>query len=193
VHVTLRVRDDVGNLRTRRLGRVIFSAFASARERFGLRVTHFCIEHNHLHLLVEADDKSGLSRGIQGLAIRLARRLNRRLGRRGSFFADRYHARILKTPLEVRRCLLYVLNNYRRHLAQFGAKAPRDWADPFSSIDFFDGLRLLPNGKRPIAEFALGRDPPVAQPRTWLLQLGWRRHGLISLTEIPGGLAEATS
>jgi REP element-mobilizing transposase RayT len=172
VHVTLRVRNDVDNLRTKRLGRVIFGAFASAGERFGLRVTHFCIEHNHLHLLVEATDKSCLSRGIQGLAIRLARRLNKRLERRGSFFADRYHARTLKTPLEVRRCILYVLNNYRRHLAQFGATAPRDWADPFSSIDFFDGVRLLRNGKRPIAEFSLARDPPVAPPRTWLLRRG---------------------
>jgi REP element-mobilizing transposase RayT len=188
VHVTLRVRDDVENLRTKSLGRIVFAAFAKARARFGLRLVHFCIEHNHLHLLVEAENNSSLSRGMQGLAIRLARRINTRLHRRGSFFADRYHARILTTPLEVRRCILYVLNNYRRHLAQLRARAPRDWADPFSSIDYFDGLRPLPNGKKPVAEFCLGRDPPVAPPDTWLLRRGWRRHGLISLTEIPGGV-----
>jgi len=27
---------------------------------------------------------------------------------------------------------------------------------------------------------------PVAEARTWLLSVGWRRHGLISVAEVPG-------
>jgi hypothetical protein len=84
---------------------------------------------------------------MQGLGVRLARRLNGALGRRGSVLAERFHARVLKTPLEVRRVLLYVMNNYRHHLAQSGARTPFDWADPFSSVDYFDGFQRLSSGR----------------------------------------------
>ena len=87
---------------------------AVPRQR-ALRVVHYSVMPNHIHLLVEAVDGVALARGTQGLSIRIARALNRILGRRGRVFADRYHARILRTPLEVRRALAYVLNNARRH------------------------------------------------------------------------------
>jgi hypothetical protein len=65
--------------------------------------------------------------------------------RHGRVIADRYHARLLESPLEVRRALLYVLNNMRRHAAQRGshvlAQLPRGWLDPFSSAAVFDGWR----------------------------------------------------
>ena len=50
---------------------------AAARERHGLRVIEFTVLGNHLHLLVEADDDLALSRGMQGLCIRIAKALNR--------------------------------------------------------------------------------------------------------------------
>jgi hypothetical protein len=34
----------------------------------------------------------------------------------------------------------------------------------------------------------LGNAPAVAEPRTWFLRVGWRRHGLLSPNEIPGAL-----
>lgn len=181
VHVTLRLCAGLPNLRTKRLGRLMFTAFHAARDKFGVRLTHFSIQHNHLHLILEVESRRALSRALQGLAIRLAKRLNAALGRRGSVFADRYHDRALRNPLEVRRALQYVLNNYRHHLSQVGERAPRDWADPYTSVDYFDGFHPLPNGRRPRAEFALGRDPPVAAPRSWLLTKGWRRRGLLAL------------
>lgn len=189
VHVTLRLRDGMPNLRTKRLGRLLFTQFAKARERFGMRLTHFSIQSNHLHLIVEAAHKRALSRAMQGLAIRIAKSVNRRLVRRGSVFADRYHARALRTPLQVRRVVRYVLNNYRRHLAQCGAQPPRDWADPFSSVDHFDGFRTLLSGRKPTAEFSLGQDPPVVAPRTWLLTTGWRKLGSLRLDDCPGVFA----
>lgn len=186
VHVTLRVRGELPALRTKPLGRLLFASFAAARARFGTRLTHFSIQANHLHLIVEAANKAVLSRAMQGLAIRLAKRLNRKLHRRGAVFGDRYHARALRTPLEVRRAILYVINNYRRHLAQVGSTPPRDWVDPFSSVEYFDGFRLLPSGRRPRAEYSLGRAPPVTSPQSWLLVKGWRKRGLLTISDLPG-------
>src|SRR5690348_6846413 len=100
VHVTLRVGNDVWNLRSRRCFRVVEACFADAREWFGLRIIEFVVLGNHLHLLVEADSDRALSRGMQGLAIRIAKRLNRLMKRTGALFADHYHSRVLKTPAE---------------------------------------------------------------------------------------------
>jgi REP element-mobilizing transposase RayT len=188
VHVTLRVRRELPTLRTKAIGRLLFASFANARNRFGARLTHFSIQANHLHLIVEAASKRALSRAMQGLGIRVAKAVNRKLARRGNVLADRYHARALRTPLEVRRAVLYVINNYRRHLAQVGSTPPRDWADPFSSVDYFKGFRSLPSGRRARAEYALGRAPPVTAPRTWLLARGWQRRGLLSIDECPHGM-----
>ena len=95
-----------------------------------MRMVHFSVQGNHIHLIVEADDKKCLSRGLQGLNVRIARAVNRALGRKGNVFADRYHARILKTPTEVRNAVRYVLNNLRKHRPE-----THPWyIDPYSSM-----------------------------------------------------------
>ena len=184
VLVTLRVRQDVWNLRTKRAYKVIRRAFVAGCCRSGFRVTQFSIQRDHIHLIAEARDKTHLSRGLQGLSVRIARALNREIGRRGKVFADRYHARALETPREVRNAVAYVANNIRHHTARYGL--PLDTIDRYSSWAYFDGWceRI---GRRQAG--ARVGDPPVVQPRTWLLTVGWRRHGLVRIAEIPGRLA----
>jgi REP element-mobilizing transposase RayT len=114
-HVTLRVRDDVPSLRSSRRFAAIRRSFAAVRGRDSFRLVEFSVLGNHLHLIVEADDSDVLSRGMQGLAIRLAKALNKALGRKGTLFADHYHSRLLKSPAEVARALAYVRTNAERH------------------------------------------------------------------------------
>jgi REP element-mobilizing transposase RayT len=177
VHVTLRVTDAVGRLRRRRPYAATRACLRVGGTSGAIRVVHYAVLPNHLHLLVEAADAIALASGMQRLSIRLARALNRLAGRQGRVFADRYHARILRTPLEARRALAYVLNNARRHGLVDRATAP-GWLDPYSSAAVFDGWR----GRvlRPV--FAV----PVVAPRSWLLRLGWRRHGLLDASYVPG-------
>ena len=120
VHVTLRVSKGLPNLRERRAIRTIERCFLAGCSRLGMRLVHYSVQRDHMHLIIEAKGREQLSRGVQGLSIRVARRLNTLWQRRGRVFADRYHARILRTPREVRHCLNYVLNNSNRHLAQRG-------------------------------------------------------------------------
>jgi len=158
VHVTLRVREHVWNLRSRRCFSVIESAFAAARERFGMRIVHFSVQGNHIHLLIETTNNEALARGMQGLTIRIAKALNRVMHRRGRVFADHYHSRVVRTPTEAARALEYVLRNFAHHAQRWGEEVREDERDPFSSA----GCR--------------GADPPpVCEPRTWLLSVGWRR------------------
>jgi len=180
-HVTLRMEPHVWNLRSGRSFRAIGRALAAGCERAGFRVVHFSVQGNHVHLLVEADRPERLARGMQALLIRMARALNRMMNRQGRVFADRYHARVLRTPREVRNALAYVLNNFRRHAAQRGERLGPRWMDPYSSAARFDGWREGAAAPAP-------HDPRlVAEPRTWLVRTGWRRCGLLSLSEVPAG------
>jgi hypothetical protein len=152
-----------------------------------MRVTDYSVQGNHMHLIVEADDTSALSRGMQGLCIRIAKGLNRLMGRKGGVFADRFHAHVLRTPAEVRRALCYVLNNFRKHALSFGKHVAASFVDPFSSGCFFDGWQ-----KGPPHEGGEVRPAPstVAAPTSWLRRVGWRKHhALVGLDEIPGALS----
>src|SRR5207245_6581941 len=142
VHVTMRAAGSLPPLRGGRARDVLRGAFAVSCDSGAFRLCHFSIQNTHLHLVCEAQDARSLSRGVQGLAVRIARRLNRALRRHGSVWADRYHARILRTPREVRHALAYVLNNARHHRAlPGGGLLPRECLDLLSSAPYFDGWR----------------------------------------------------
>ncbi len=182
-HVTVRLLPVVKSLRNGRCFRVVRGCFAAGCERFGFRLVQFSVQGQHLHLVCEADDRVALARGMQGLSIRLARRLNRQLGRSGKVLRDRYHSRVLKTPTEVRNVLAYVLCNFRRHSAERGVQIERGWIDPYSSGPHFGGWRDL---VRPPEAYARG-PCCTASPRSWLLDKGWLRLGRISVATVPAG------
>jgi REP element-mobilizing transposase RayT len=170
VHVTVRLHDGLPNLRRDAARAVIERCFLAARTRHRICLAHYSLQSNHVHLIAEADDHVVLSRGMQGLLVRVARALNRLWRRRGPVFADRYHARHLRSPREVRAALVYVLLNARHH----GLRS--SGVDLYSSGRWFDGWSRK-------AVFA--SRSAVAAARTWLLRIGWRRHGLIGLGEMP--------
>jgi REP element-mobilizing transposase RayT len=187
VHVTLKVRAGVDNLRRGHAFAVLRRCFARGNDRFGFRLAHFTVQSNHLHLVCEAADAQALARGMQGLAVRIARNLNRRLGRKGTLFARRYHARILRTPTEVRRTLVYVYQNHAHHR---GTPAPTTADERFAAaVDPRTSAAWASVWRTPIRDMRLLHDaergpPPVMPPRTWLLATGWwRRLGRLE----PGG------
>jgi hypothetical protein len=159
------------------------NAFAAACDRGRFRLVHYSIQNDHLHAIVEAASARDLASGLKSIGARLARAENRVFGRRGAVFADRYHLHVLRTPVEVRRALAYVLLNARRHLAKMGRPLPRPSIDPASSGRFFSGWN------RRFQPASSLDPPPVSSPHTWLLSVGWRRHGAIDPAEIPGALA----
>ncbi|MEQ9497470.1 MAG: transposase [Deltaproteobacteria bacterium] len=175
LHVTLRVREAVPNLRTSTMFRAVRAALEAGAERFGFRLVHFSVLRNHLHLIAEADDKVALARGMKGLKVRVARAINRVAGRRGTVFSDRYHAHALRSPSQTRNALAYVLNNFRKHEAQRGRRLAPGFIDPCSSAAAFDGWRERDAEPSTLAR-AVG----------WMLRKGWRKRGLLSVAAVPG-------
>jgi REP element-mobilizing transposase RayT len=175
VLVTMKVLAGLANLRNARRVRGVLRGLRAACDRFETRIVEFSVQSDHVHLVVETRHASSLARAMQGLAVRLARAINRSLERRGKVFADRYHHRVLGTPRQVRNALAYVLCNARKHRV-----APRDhgWLDPHSSAVSFEGW--TPGATSLVTERF------TASPLTWLLRVGWRRAGLLDPDLTPG-------
>ncbi|HEX4383601.1 MAG TPA: transposase [Myxococcales bacterium] len=149
IHVTQRLRPDAGHLRKQGPAQVLLKAFKDATEQGGIRIAHYSIQGNHLHLVVEAESAQELARGVQGLSVRIARRLNRRIGRSGPVFADRYHSHVLGTRREVANAIRYVTGNYRHHAREH---LPARFSDPL----------------------ATSPERPLSEPKLWLLRVGWQ-------------------
>jgi putative transposase len=170
-HVTLRARAGLPNFRSQRvqtmLRGILEQQLRRRRYRDHFQVVHYSIQSNHLHLIVEATDTPTLRAGVSGLVIAFAKRLNKEILERltGKVWRDRYHSRELTTPSEVRRALVYVLQNVRKH----GFELLGPFIDPLTTAKSFPGW-TTPLDPEP--------DPfPPRTPRTWLLGEGWSSHG----------------
>jgi len=191
LHVVLRVVPAVGSLRRRNLYRALREATIVAAVRERIRIVHVSLQRTHVHLLVEAEDKLALARGMQGFQISAARNINTALGdgrrrRRGKVFADRYHLEVITSPRRAHHALRYVLSNWRHHDEDRQGLASTWLVDPFSSaISFPDWKELEDKDVMwPIRETY---DPLVVRrPASWLLRDGWKIHGAISAREVPG-------
>ncbi|MBK7642019.1 MAG: hypothetical protein IPJ19_03055 [Planctomycetes bacterium] len=202
MQATTRLGAGLPSLRHARELVVVRGAIDAASTGSNFRVVHHSVQSNHLHLIVEARDRTALSIGMRALLVRIARALNRLWGRAGSVFADRFHERALRTPSEVRNSLVYVLQNARKH--GISASGP----DAYSSGPWFDGWREVPGLREALerqrarieARFAevwgvltraqsrARRDASglkASEPTTWLLRVGWRRRGLLGPEERP--------
>ncbi len=182
------MRRDVPSLRTVTIVHEIERTFAAGCDRQDFQLVHYSLQGNHAHLIVEATDRDALGRGMKAIGARLARAVNRVAGRSGKVLADRYHHHLLSTPREVHRALRYVLLNARRHSKHAPAAPKRaEELDRASSGRWFDGWKRDASASRRVAARAApATSPPVARPRLWLLTVGWRRHGLLDPSDVPG-------
>ena len=176
-HVTLRVRRGLPSLRRWSFVERFRPSLCEMLEREDFRLVHYSVQRDHIHAIVEADGGDALGRGMRALGQRMAHAANRAWDRRGPVLDGRYHLQVLETPRQVRHALAYVLLNARKH----GRGAARPGLDEASSGRWFDGWARTPPAPAPAGP------REVAAPRTWLLRVGWRRHGLIDPAEVPGG------
>jgi REP element-mobilizing transposase RayT len=158
VHVTMRVLPEIPSLRV--LNGWVKRALIAGSEKEGFRVIHFAILGNHLHLIAEADDRRSLSRGIQGLAIRISHAVNRALSRkRGKVFSDRFHEHVLRSLRETKAAVNYVIHNFRKHCAKAGHPLAVNFVDPHSSAIYAAGFEAN----------------PLPTARFWLLNPVWKK------------------
>src|SRR5262245_7633483 len=80
LHVVMRVVREVGSLRRREMYKALREATITAAMRERLRIVHISLQRDHVHMIVEAEHRTALSRGMQGFMISAAKHINRVLG-----------------------------------------------------------------------------------------------------------------
>jgi REP element-mobilizing transposase RayT len=177
----MRRAKGLPSFRSERIHNLLRDAVRDTHRRLsGFRIVEYSIQADHLHLIVEADDRALLSTGVRSFSVRVAMRINKQIfGRtrgKGKVWGDRYHRRDLPTPPEVRNALVYVLNNAVKH-----GELRAGSIDPYSSAPWFSG-------------WIDGRGPPEGAPdsvaeqaQCWLLTDGWPKvfPGFLHVQETP--------
>jgi REP element-mobilizing transposase RayT len=189
-HITLRVTPDIGPLRRPAAYHAIREAMEVVLARPNFKIVHVSLETDHVHLIVEAADERALGTGMRAFQISAARRLNALVadGRCGQVFVARYFPRKLGSPTQARNAIRYVLCNWRHHGEDESSAEVRYLAvDYYSSGPSFSGWSELEHTPQPFDRHEGRYKPlPVASPTTWLLRVGWRKAGPISLFDVPG-------
>jgi putative transposase len=175
MHITARARNGLPSFRQQRINSLLLMQMRRLNDEH-FQIVHFSVQTNHVHLIVEADDRETVIKKMMGFMISFAKRLNLRIGRRGKVWSDRYFRRDVTSPREMRSVLAYVFGNAKKH-----GLIPRDAAeiDYLSSAWTFDGwdvrVELPPERIR--------WKPP--DPRTDLLKRDWISYGLLRVSDAP--------
>jgi REP element-mobilizing transposase RayT len=163
MHMTVRRREGLPSFRQQRVWKLLLELLEDKNDaRF--QIVEFSIQWNHIHLVVEADDRETVIRKMQGFMIAFAKRLNRLLGRKkGKVWADRYFARDIESSRDMHNVLSYIFSNGKKH----GAIPNEERViDLFSTVWRFFGYRMR------------GAEHwPRPKPRTAMLERWWRAHG----------------
>lgn len=159
LHINFKYRTHI---RTKDCLRLLKRAIANGR-KFGLRITHFSLQSNHIHIIAEADSNSILTAGMRSLTITFAKGLNK-----GKVQLERYHLHVLRGPRETKNAVMYVLFNKQKH--EKGT---------YSNIDEYTLLLSMRNAIKLIKEFVgkkkmtlkINKGEPWIPdlPQSWLL------------------------
>ena len=134
MHINFKFRKAIRNKDCLKL---LKRAILNSR-RHGLRVIHFSLQHNHIHLIVEAETNHILTRAMRSLTVTFAKGL-----KQGRVQIERYHLHVLKSIRETRNVIHYVVFNKQKH--EKGT---------CSTVDEYGSLLTMANAKEWIKEFA---------------------------------------
>ncbi|MBC7538614.1 MAG: transposase [Bacteriovorax sp.] len=127
LHLTIKVQEIAADIKTKRILKVLHHAIKRARLK-KLKIIHYTLEHNHVHLLVEARDNQILHQGMQAFGITFAKAINKLKHLKGVVYKHRYHFRKVNSPHELKSVLHYIFRNGIKH------KRTMSMIDPYNSF-----------------------------------------------------------
>jgi REP element-mobilizing transposase RayT len=135
LHINFKFKTSIRNKASLRL---LKRAIINARTH-GLRILHYSLQPNHVHLIIEAKDNNELTTGMKSLTVTFAKGLHK-----GRVQVQRYHLHVLKTIREVKHAIHYVLFNQQKH--EKGT---------YSTIDGYSSILQLKVARELIKKFCL--------------------------------------
>jgi REP element-mobilizing transposase RayT len=120
-------------------------------QKMGLKIIHFSLQSNHIHLITEAENNEILTKGMRALTITFAKGLNK-----GRVQLERYHLHVLKTLREIKNAIQYVLFNEQKHTK-----------NNFSKITGYSSILYLENGLNLVKNFAKKNNITLQIEKPW--------------------------
>lgn len=127
LHLTVKIRREKADLKNKSILLLLKRAIQRGRRK-GLKIIHYSLEYDHVHMLVEAEDNTTLGVGMQAFGVSLAKGINKIKKKAGEVYKHRYHFRKITSALELKRVMSYIFNNGVKH------GTAQNVLNPFSSI-----------------------------------------------------------
>jgi len=126
VHVTHRCHNCSYLLKFRKDRHAYVERLRRAGQRFDIEFLDYVVTSNHVHVLAWVPRGEALSAAMQYAQGDIAQAYNRRKGRSGAFWGDRFHPTLIQSGAHLWRCLFYIgLNMVRAGVVEH----PADWAE----------------------------------------------------------------
>jgi putative transposase len=123
-HITHRCHNRAFLLKFARDREAYRAMLRQQLRRFKVWLLDYCVTSNHVHLLIEAEDRLEVSRLMRNLAGEFARAYNRRKKRLNAYWGDNFHATLVEEGVYLWRCLCSIeLNMVRAGVVNH----PREW------------------------------------------------------------------
>lgn len=135
LHINFKFRAQIRNKECLKL---LKKAIVNARSH-GLKIVHFSLQSNHIHLIIESENNRTLTKGMRSLTITFAKGL-----KKGKVQIERYHLHVLKTIRESSNAIHYVLFNKQKH--EKGT---------YSQIDEYSSVLLIKEANHLVRKFAI--------------------------------------
>lgn len=136
LHLTIKVRENKADIKSKRILKSLHHAIMRARLK-KLKVIHYTLEYNHVHLLVEALDHKVMHQAMQALGISFSKAINKAKAAKGGVYKHRYHLRKLASSKELRNVLHYIFSNGVHH------RRTTSMLDPYNSMIAEERLDLI--------------------------------------------------
>ncbi|MBC7714103.1 MAG: transposase [Rhizobacter sp.] len=155
LHLTVKIKKIKADIKNKTILHFLKRAILNSRKQ-GLKVIHFSLEYDHVHLLIEADNNIVLGKGMKSFGVTLSKAINKVKNQKGGVYKHRYHFRQISSARQLKNVMKYIFLNGVKH------KTANNIVSPFNSISAeekyflfykkamkydFDLMRLLDRAK----------------------------------------------
>jgi REP element-mobilizing transposase RayT len=114
LHLTIKVEKIKADIKNKTVLSILKRAIQNARKQ-GLRVIHFSLEYDHVHLLIEAENNTTLGKGMQAFGVTFSKAINRVRKTTGKVYKHRYHFKAITSPKQLKNVMSYIFKNGVKH------------------------------------------------------------------------------
>lgn len=109
-HITTRTNNQTFRFHKKQIIKIYATVINKAMEKYKVKVFHFVLMANHYHMIVHITEEN-LHTFFQFVSSRVALLYNKKMGRSGHLWGDRYRSTIISTDEHYLKCVRYMYMN----------------------------------------------------------------------------------